>query len=160
MAEDSTRHDARSAALRALGIDPSTVVFPAVGVDAPGDDQAPPRPAKGQLDDDEWAIISPYLPDESPQAQALANRAFVDAVLWMQARSAHWTQIADQRGEAVRKRFARWAHTGVWQRLYDDVVQVGGLGGERQAQLAALAKRARILQSRTLAARARRRGAR
>jgi hypothetical protein len=115
-----------------------------------------------ELEDDEWELISRYLPAEAKQAHTLANRAFLNAVLWLFARGRpgersgcrHWTQIAEDRGEAVRKRYARWAHAAVWQDLYE-AIKGAGLSPARQAQLQAMAERARHLRDKMLASRAR-----
>jgi hypothetical protein len=107
-------------------------------------------------------LISRFLPAEARQAHTLSNRAFVNAVLWLFAQGhsrgrtggRHWTQVPEDRGEAVRKRYARWAHAAVWQDLYD-AIKGAGFSPARQAQLQAMAERARRLRDKMLASRAR-----
>ncbi len=105
------------------------------------------EPALPTLADAEWEILRDHLPAEPAQAEAIGNRAFVAAVLWVFAQRKAWTQVAGDHGEAVRKRFARWAHAGLWQRLCDGV-RGRGLSPVREAQLAAVARRAGQLQAR------------
>ena len=105
------------------------------------------EPALPTLADAEWEIVRDHLPAEPAQAEAIGNRAFVATVLWVFAQRKAWTQVAGDHGEAVRKRFARWAHAGYWQRL-SDAVRGRGLSAPREAQLTAVARRARQLQTR------------
>ena len=149
--DTSALSDARRAALLALGIDPEMVVFPDSREEG---DPSPSQPAALELEDDEWELISRYLPAEASQAHTLSNRAFLNAVLWLFARGRYWTQIAQDRGEAVRKRYARWAHARVWQDLYE-AIKGAGLSPAREAQLQAMAERARRLRDKMLASRAR-----
>ena len=49
----------------------------------------------------------------------MGNREFLDAVLEAMHRGGRWSarDIAATRSEAVRRRFARWAHLGVFEGL-------------------------------------------
>ena len=145
-------------ALIALGLDPRIVVLPSSCEG--GDSHARPSPDAGRqpramalepalptLADAEWEIVRDHLPAKPAQADAIGNRAFLAAVLWVFAQRRAWTQVAGDHGEAVRKRFARWAHAGHWQRLRD-AVGGRGLSALREAQLTAVARRAGQLQAR------------
>ncbi len=68
------------------------------------------------LTDAEWAILAPLLPCEPPQADAMSQRELLDKVIWVIARGRRWTEL-DAAHEAVRRKFGRWAHAGVWQQL-------------------------------------------
>jgi transposase len=138
------------AALEALGLDPDIVVLPSRA--APDEDIETPADGHddGALTDAEWALIAPLLPDEAAQAHAEGNRAFVDAVLWMFANKKHWTQLGAKRGEAVRRRYARWAHAGVWQTVTEHTAG-RGLDKQRAALFAAIARRAEQLRSKRAA---------
>jgi len=141
--------------LEALGIDPDIVVLPS-GCSAGTEDRDKVRlcETEGELTDEEWTLICPLLPPEARQARTISNREFVNSVLWVFAGGRHWTQIAGDRGEAMRKRCARWAHAGVWQELHEDI-KGRGLSPGRESQLLALAERARRLRAKVLAARVR-----
>jgi transposase len=132
----------RDALLRAIGIDPSVIKWPDP-VCGPQTETFVPELAGHALSDSEWDLIAPHLPAEPTQANAMINRAFIDAVLIAMARGA-WTDHR-KRGassDAVRRRFGRWAHQGVWQRL---AVADLALDPARKAELATLARRAEIL---------------
>ena len=137
-------------AIAALGIDADTVVCPT----APREEVTTPSPADGILPmtDAEWQLIVAHLPGEAPQEASMPNRAFVDTVLWVLARGKAWTQIPGGAGEAVRRRFARWAHAGHWPHL-SAATRGRGLSAQREAQLAGIAKRALRLQERICARR-------
>lgn len=154
MPETLAHDDPRRAALEALGLDADIVVLPDVVLPDLGAQRDPPVEASSPLalDDGEWAILRPWLPEEAAQANTLPNRAFLDAVLWLVTRGRAWTRMADRRGEAARKRFARWAHAGVWENLIEHVTG-GGLTPAREAQLRTIAVRARGLRQRLSARR-------
>jgi len=107
---------AREAALRELGIDPATVVWPRAEEPL---DEAPARIIHDvpRLSDDEWAAVEPLLPAEAPQFAAMSNRDFLEAVLATMRRGGAWTSRHTPTAEieAVRRRFGRWAHQGVFQ---------------------------------------------
>ncbi|MBS0252696.1 MAG: transposase [Proteobacteria bacterium] len=128
--------------LRVLGIDPSVVKWPDP-VRAPDSGDELRSPAVEPLSDCEWDLIGPYLPSEPAQSTAMRNRAFIDAVLIALTRGS-WTDHRDRgaHSDAVRRRFGRWAHQGVWQRLAAADL---GIGPARKAAFATLARRAQIL---------------
>lgn len=133
----------REAMLRAIGVDPSVIRWP-----DPVSTREPQSMAVAciatPLSDDEWALIAPHLPAEPPQANAMANRAFLDAVLVAVARGA-WTDHRNRgaSSDAVRRRFGRWAQQGVWQRLATADL---ALAPARKAEFANLARRAAMLR--------------
>jgi transposase len=48
---------------------------------------------------------------------------FVNAVLWVIRSGAHWHDLPERYGKykTVHKRFTRWAKTGVWERIFEDL---------------------------------------
>lgn len=138
------------AALAALGIAPAAVAGPT----SPGEDEtaAPARrclPAV-TLDDAEWAIIAATgaLPPDPPQAQAMATRTLLGALLAVIPASRAWTDLEPGLpAEVVRKRFARLAAKGVWQRLASALAD-SALAADRKRQFAAIARRAVSLRRR------------
>ena len=138
----------RRAALLALGIDPATVVWPGEDVLRDAEPAAqPPEPAG--LSDRDWQLIGPLLPPEAPQANAMSNRAFLDAVLAAMRRGGAWTSRHTPAAEieAVRRRFGRWAHLGVFQALADGLTDLD-LPPERKRLLALAGQRAANLKAR------------
>jgi putative transposase len=110
------------------------------------DDAAQPRAQDIPLalTDAEWAILAPLLPPEPPQADAMSQRELLDKVIWVIARGRRWTAL-DAAHEAVRRKFGRWAHAGVWQQLYADASGVGALHPQRLLHLQRIAQRAAAL---------------
>jgi transposase len=104
--------DAACAAMRALGMDPAVIVPAGPPVeDSAADAGAEPA----ALSDSEWRLILPHLPAEAPQLNTMLNRTFIDAVLGVVRGGRRWTDL--EASEPVRRRFARWAHAGIWQDL-------------------------------------------
>jgi transposase len=101
------------------------------------------------LDDAEWQHIAPLLPNEAPQAATMGNRAFLNAVLKAMQRGGRWTEYPKTgvSSDAVRRRFGRWAHHGVWQRLAATVLDLD-LSAERKDAFGTIARRAQTLAQR------------
>jgi hypothetical protein len=150
--ETETLSQDNEQALRALGVDPSTVAWrSARGESGPPDEQA----SIGDdivLSDAAWDKVAPLLPTEAPQASAMPNRVFLEAVLAAMQRGGAWTTRAAPTAdiEAVRRRFGRWAHQGIFQALADALPRLAvdpeharliALAGRRAACLKARARR-------------------
>jgi putative transposase len=56
---------------------------------------------------------------------AADNRAFVNGVLWILRSGARWHDLPERYGKykSVHKRFVRWAHSGVWERVFEELVR-------------------------------------
>ena len=110
------------------------------------DDAAQPRAEDIPLalTDAEWAILAPLLPAEPPQAETLSQREVLDKVIWVIAKGRRWTAL-DAAHEAVRRKFGRWAHAGVWQQLQADADAAGALHPQRLLHLKRIAQRAEAL---------------
>jgi hypothetical protein len=135
----------RDAVLRALGLDPQTIVW-----DVPTSRPAASlRQEISPLTDDEWREISAtqLLPTDVGQA-AMSNRVFVGAVLSIVS-GRSWTDLdaAGVSSEAVRKKFARLALKGVWQSLASRADDLS-LSPARRAALKAAGSRARQIERR------------
>lgn len=102
-----------------------------------------PRDDFSEFSDDEWSTISPRLPAEPPQSNTMGNRQFVNAVLAASHRGGRWAEYPKkfQHSDAVRRRFGRWSHQGVWQKLAMDLA-TSALSENRKRQLRAVAERA------------------
>ena len=94
-------------------------------------------------------MIAPLLPPEAPQANAMSNRAFLDAVIAVMRRGGAWTSRHTPAAEieAVRRRFGRWSHLGVFQALADALTDLD-LPPERKRLLALAGQRAANLKAR------------
>jgi transposase len=56
---------------------------------------------------------------------AADNRLFVNGVLWVLRSGARWADLPERYGKykSVHKRFVRWANSGVWERVFHELVR-------------------------------------
>lgn len=75
-----------------------------------------------ELTDAQWERIHELLPGKAsdPGRTAEDNRRFVNAVLWVLRSGAHWHDLPERYGKwkTVHTRFARWAKSGVWEKVF------------------------------------------
>jgi transposase len=80
-----------------------------------------------ELSDVQWERIKGLLPGrlESVGRTALDNRGFVNGVLWVLRSGAHWHDLPERYGKykSVHKRFSRWAASGVWEKVFHELVR-------------------------------------
>jgi len=84
-------------------------------------------PSRYELSDLQWDRIKDFLPGrkEPVGRTAVDNRLFVNAVLWILRSGARWHDLPERYGKykSVHKRFVRWAHSGVWERIFEELVR-------------------------------------
>lgn len=80
-----------------------------------------------ELSDAQWLRIKDGLPGrvEHVGRTAADNRQFVNGVLWVLRSGACWSDLPERYGKykSVHTRFMRWARSGVWERIFDDLVR-------------------------------------
>jgi transposase len=80
-----------------------------------------------ELSEAQWSRIQDLLPGrkESVGRTAADNRVFVNGVLWVLRSGARWSDLPEHYGKykSVHKRFARWAASGVWDRLFRTLIR-------------------------------------
>jgi transposase len=80
-----------------------------------------------ELTTSQWERIAPLLPGKAtdPGRTAADNRLFVNGVLWVLRSGAHWHDLPERYGtwKSVHKRFSRWATTGVWERVFQALIE-------------------------------------
>jgi putative transposase len=78
------------------------------------------------LSDGQWERIKDTLPGrvEHVGRTAADNRQFVNGVLWVLRSGARWHDLPERYGKykSVHARFMRWARSGVWERIFADLV--------------------------------------
>ena len=80
-----------------------------------------------ELTNGQWRRIEQLLPgrpgDKGRHGED--NRLFVDAVLWIARAGAPWRDLPEEFGNwnSVFQRFRRWAKKGVWQRVFNALVE-------------------------------------
>ena len=80
-----------------------------------------------ELSDVQWNRIKDTLPGrlEHVGRTAADNRQFVSGVLWVLRSGARWHDLPERYGKykSVHARFMRWARSGVWERIFADLVR-------------------------------------
>ena len=80
-----------------------------------------------ELSQVQWERIAPLLPGKAgdPGRTATDNRLFVNGVLWVLRSGAHWCDLPERYGrwKTLHKRFSRWSKTGVWDRVFADLIK-------------------------------------
>jgi transposase len=75
----------------------------------------------------QWQRLAPLLPGKAgdPGRTASDNRLFVNGVLWVLRSGAHWCDLPERYGKwkSLHQRFARWAKTGVWERVFEALIE-------------------------------------
>lgn len=76
-----------------------------------------------ELTNDEFARIEPLLSGRpgTPGRNAVNNRQFINAVLWIARTGAPWQDLPERFGkyDTVYQRFNRWAKKGRWQAIFE-----------------------------------------
>lgn len=80
-----------------------------------------------ELSEAQWRRIEALLPGRAGQVGRPAedNRRFVNGVLWVIRSGMRWADLPERYGKykSVHKMFVRWAHAGVWDRIFADLVR-------------------------------------
>jgi putative transposase len=80
-----------------------------------------------ELTDAQWQRIERLVPgkDGDKGRHGEDNRLFVDAVLWLARAGAPWRDLPKEfdRWNSVFQRFRRWAKKGVWERIFNALVE-------------------------------------
>jgi putative transposase len=75
----------------------------------------------------QWRRIEQLVPgkDGDKGRHGEDNRLFVDAVLWIARSGAPWRDLPEEFGNwnSVFQRFRRWAKKGVWQRVFNALIE-------------------------------------
>ena len=79
-----------------------------------------------ELSDARWSRIEGLLPGrvETVGRTAADNRVFINGVPWVPRSGARWHDLPERYGKykSVHKRFSRWSKSGVWARVFRDLV--------------------------------------
>ena len=75
-----------------------------------------------ELNDAQWQRVEGFLPGRPGWVGVTAkdNRTFVNGALWVLRSGAHWKDLPPEYGnwKSVHKRFTRWARSGIWERIF------------------------------------------
>ena len=85
--------------------------------------------ARGDLMDEQWAVIGGLLPSERGRKARPAhdNRRFLNGMLYVLRVGCPWRDMHERFGKwnSVYVRFRRWAEQGVWDAMLDTLVELG-----------------------------------
>jgi transposase len=85
--------------------------------------------ARGDLSEEEWALIGALLPAERGRwgRPAQDNRRFLNGMLYVLRVGCPWRDMHERYGKwnSVYVRFRRWAEQGVWDALLETLVELG-----------------------------------
>jgi transposase len=88
--------------------------------------------ARHGLTDEQWAKLQPHLPGRKPGPgrPPKDDRLILDALLWLARTGAPWRDLPDEFGpwRTVYSRFRRWREAGVWEQLFQRVLEVANDG--------------------------------
>jgi len=86
------------------------------------------------LTDTQWARLAPLLPPEKPETGRPADphRPIVNGILWLKRTGAPWRDIPTVYGNwsTIASRFYRWCKKGIWQRIWDCLLQAADTDGQ------------------------------
>ena len=84
-------------------------------------------PGRYELSETQWQRIKDFLPGPRDPAGRTAadHRLFIHGVLWILRSGARWHDLPERYGKykRVHKRFVRWARSGVWERVFAELVR-------------------------------------
>jgi transposase len=80
-----------------------------------------------ELSEGQWERVKDLLPGKvgDPGRSGRDNRQFVNGVLWVLRSGARWHDLPERYGKwkSVHTRFSRWAKAGVWERVFEALIQ-------------------------------------
>lgn len=79
------------------------------------------------LREDQWNRIKDSLPGKAgdPGRSGADNRRFVEGVIWIGRNGSRWRSLPLEYGHwsTVHKRFKRWSDKGIWQMIFNTLVE-------------------------------------
>ena len=72
------------------------------------------------LDDDEWALLEPLMPQNRKGARA-DDRKIMNAIFYVLRTGMLWRDLPERYGPytTVYNRFNRWSRRGIWKRIFE-----------------------------------------
>ena len=89
------------------------------------------------LSDDQWQRIAPLLPTDVRGKERVDDRRVISGILHVLKSGCRWCDCPPEYGPhtTIYNRFVRWAHRGVWERLFRELAQRGRSGETQMIDL-------------------------
>ena len=77
------------------------------------------------LNDFEWSVIQPLLPNKPRGVPRVDDRRVLNGIFWVLRSGAPWRDLPERYGPRTTcyNRFNRWRKAGVWDRLMDTITE-------------------------------------
>ncbi len=77
------------------------------------------------LSDEEWAVISPLLPNGGRGPKRVDDRRVLNGIFYILRTGAPWRDLPERYGPrtTVYNRYARWARRGIWKTIFDGLAE-------------------------------------
>ena len=88
---------------------------------------------RGELTDEAWARIAPFMPENRRRGGRWRDRrTVVNGILWKLRTGAPWRDLPERYGswQTCYDRFVRWRRDGTWDRLLADAQTESDAAGE------------------------------
>ena len=89
---------------------------------------------RGDLSDEQWEKLQPLLPVQKAWTgqPAADHRRMMNGILWLHRTGAPWRDIPERYGKhsTISSRFYRWRQAGLWQRIWESLMQQADAAGE------------------------------
>ena len=79
------------------------------------------------LDDDQWAAIAPFMPENQPGARRQDDRRIISGILHVLKSGCRWRDCPEAYGPptTVYNRFNRWSRKRLWTGMLDALAKAG-----------------------------------
>jgi len=94
---------------------------------------------RGDLTDEKWERLQPLLPPQKPIVgrPALDHRHIINGILWILRTATPWRDLPERYGKwsTVASRFYRWCKSGLWDQLFEQILQLADAEGQLDWQV-------------------------
>jgi transposase len=79
------------------------------------------------LSDEQWSSIQPLLPTDVRGKARVDDRRVISGIIFVIKSGCRWCDCPPEYGPAktIYNRFVRWAHRGIWERLFRELAMRG-----------------------------------
>ena len=93
---------------------------------------------RGDLTERQWQKLQPLLPPQKAHTgqPCYDHRRILNGILWLHRTGAPWRDIPERYGKhsTISSRFYRWRTIGLWQRIWENLMQQADAVGDIDAR--------------------------